>query len=244
MKRQTVPKEWKEKLGYRCYNCGCEENIEYHHIVPMFLGGNDVITNVVPLCNKCHKVAHKGRHMSHYTNKINSGRKKLCDDETVRRVADMYINGEIGNRKAVELVNGKPGSRFTGRRSYRAYIQELGIRTVRNFVDYLAENTYDGLVEGKDCVEIDYLNGKYERRQWHDTGKNDVEYVKSAHLEKWAISKEDADRAMAITLEREKLKRANIVAMVQDDHQKPLTDTQDKRREEMYERWRKEYKIG
>ena len=246
--RQTVPKEWKEKLGYRCYNCGCEENIEYHHIVPMFLGGNDVITNVVPLCNRCHKVAHKGRHMHRYTNKANAGRKKLCDDETVRQVADMYINGEIGNRKAVELVNGKPGSRFSSRRSYKAYIQELGIKTVRNYVDYLAENTYEGLVEGKECVLIEFLDGSYTYNPWHDTGKNDVEYTKSGKVVNCKMAKEKVSETKKTKQEEldELFELAHMIAedLERQEQMKKAKAKQNKKQLLLYEQWKQEFKIG
>lgn len=53
--RQTVSDEVKNTVGKNCCNCGASENIEYHHIVPLFLGGKDVITNIVAsmIAEKC-----------------------------------------------------------------------------------------------------------------------------------------------------------------------------------------------
>lgn len=50
-----------EKIkGTVCCNCGidCKENIVYHHIVPLGIGGNDVIDNIIPICTECHSIIH------------------------------------------------------------------------------------------------------------------------------------------------------------------------------------------
>lgn len=41
-----------------CINCGSNENIHLHHVVPLALGGNDISSNKVPLCGKCHALVH------------------------------------------------------------------------------------------------------------------------------------------------------------------------------------------
>lgn len=40
-----------------CINCGSFAT-EQHHIVPLAIGGNDVDTNKVWLCSKCHALIH------------------------------------------------------------------------------------------------------------------------------------------------------------------------------------------
>lgn len=40
-----------------CINCGGSP-CELHHVVPLSLGGNDIETNKVPLCSKCHAKVH------------------------------------------------------------------------------------------------------------------------------------------------------------------------------------------
>ena len=51
------------KKGTICANCNVDvkTNIIYHHIVPIAVGGRDIITNIVPLCENCHKLIHFGR---------------------------------------------------------------------------------------------------------------------------------------------------------------------------------------
>jgi hypothetical protein len=41
-----------------CGNCGETKNVNIHHVVPLSLGGNNVITNMVLLCEKCHGLIH------------------------------------------------------------------------------------------------------------------------------------------------------------------------------------------
>lgn len=45
-----------DKMNY-CVNCG-NEAIEQHHIIPLALGGNDIASNKVYLCSKCHAIIH------------------------------------------------------------------------------------------------------------------------------------------------------------------------------------------
>lgn len=43
--------ELKEKP--KCINCGSKDNIQWHYIVPLAIGGKDVGTNMMPLCQVC-----------------------------------------------------------------------------------------------------------------------------------------------------------------------------------------------
>ena len=56
--RVPLTEEEKDIVGRVCVNCGETEEIEYHHIVPLSLGGNDVLSNICPLCAKCHGKVH------------------------------------------------------------------------------------------------------------------------------------------------------------------------------------------
>ena len=49
----------KETLGTTCVNCGSNEHIHYHHIVPLINGGTNNLGNIVPLCEDCHGSAHE-----------------------------------------------------------------------------------------------------------------------------------------------------------------------------------------
>ena len=67
-KRIYVPKneEKRKELGRRkregsvlrdkrCAFCGCVENLELHHMIPICMGGDNSDLNLVYLCKKCHK---------------------------------------------------------------------------------------------------------------------------------------------------------------------------------------------
>jgi hypothetical protein len=43
--------------GHVCLNCGVTAN-QAHHIVPLSLGGNDILSNLVSLCEECHEKVH------------------------------------------------------------------------------------------------------------------------------------------------------------------------------------------
>ena len=176
--RQTVSNDIKNAVGKICCNCGTNENIEYHHIVPLSLGGNDVITNIVPLCHQCHKAAHCGQHLSHYTKSTNSGRKPRASVEKHSDIFDMYINGEIGVKKSQMILGYSNRTTLISRPSFKRYIQSKGIKQVRNFVDMVATNNEAGLFNGCCVGEIEYLDGRKENIYYKDTGMNDIDYVR------------------------------------------------------------------
>ena len=61
MGHATVAKWIKDMLPKKCCNCGSTENLQYHHIVPVVYGGNEVPTNVAVLCGSCHSKTHYGK---------------------------------------------------------------------------------------------------------------------------------------------------------------------------------------
>lgn len=68
MRRNLTEKDKKE-IGTCCCNCGSTEELEYHHIIPISLGGNDVNSNMACLCYPCHQKIHFGesKHGLHST---------------------------------------------------------------------------------------------------------------------------------------------------------------------------------
>jgi len=49
-----------EKANFSCQECGIENNnnLQLHHIFPLYKGGNDEIENIAVLCTNCHKLKH------------------------------------------------------------------------------------------------------------------------------------------------------------------------------------------
>lgn len=58
-KEATVAKA-KERDGYRCRVCGFEHALHGHHIVPVRLGGEHDLSNIITLCPNHHALAHAG----------------------------------------------------------------------------------------------------------------------------------------------------------------------------------------
>ena len=48
------------ELPQHCQNCNSTEDLEIHHIVPLAVGGNNTIGNLVRLCVPCHEKIHGG----------------------------------------------------------------------------------------------------------------------------------------------------------------------------------------
>lgn len=67
--RRQLKEEDKREIGVQCCNCGSTEELEYHHIVPISLGGKDINSNMACLCYPCHQKIHYGesKHGLHST---------------------------------------------------------------------------------------------------------------------------------------------------------------------------------
>ncbi len=59
--RKNLSEKDKKEIGVLCCNCGSKEELEYHHVVPISLGGKDVNSNIVCLCYPCHQKHIMGR---------------------------------------------------------------------------------------------------------------------------------------------------------------------------------------
>lgn len=45
-------------LTERCWACNCPRRLTTHHVIPLELGGKDVLANMMRLCHPCHKIVH------------------------------------------------------------------------------------------------------------------------------------------------------------------------------------------
>lgn len=168
-------KETRKSLGNVCANCGSTESIEYHHIVPLFVGGKEIESNIVPLCHRCHKAAHHGRNIQNYAKAANPGRKPNVSDEQAFAAFDLFVNGEIGRKKCKELIGISQSTQIKDRTQFIRYLKERGIENVKNDIDIVATNSRlrDGMIIGK----ITYQDGTTKTITYKNTGKNDVEYI-------------------------------------------------------------------
>ena len=60
MNRKQLTKREKDEIGRECVNCHATQDLAYHHIVPLSMGGKDEISNMICLCKKCHCLIHFG----------------------------------------------------------------------------------------------------------------------------------------------------------------------------------------
>lgn len=103
--RKTAYKAKQEMiLGSVCCNCGkdCGKQIEYHHIVPLELGGKDIISNLAPICFECHSVIHFGCERK---KPERTGRKrKEYDAELLNDVYHRYVSRQLSEKNAMKEI--------------------------------------------------------------------------------------------------------------------------------------------
>ena len=79
MRRRTLTKKDKEEIGLQCCNCGSTSDLQYHHIIPIAIGGKDINSNMCCLCYDCHYKLHhdgKGKKVSSFSELIKKGQAK------------------------------------------------------------------------------------------------------------------------------------------------------------------------
>lgn len=162
-------------LGSTCVNCGSGEMVEYHHVVPLSLGGTNSLTNIVPLCYACHKAAHNGRHIQHFADHSRSkdGRPPKCDDDTAFRALDLLADGQIGIRKCKEMMHLADRTQPNNTGQYKKWCKLRGIESVRNFLDVKVTNKCRPVASGTTIGEIAYSDGTKKSILCNDTGLND-----------------------------------------------------------------------
>ena len=174
----TFKKVLVRELGCACGNCGSTENVEYHHVVPLVFGGTNSLTNIVPLCYKCHRAAHNGRHITSFADHSHSddGRPPKCDDDTAFRAFDLLLDGQIGNKKCKEMMNLSGTTQPRSVAQFQRWKKSRGVVDMRSSLDVSATNSglYPGKVVG--WVIYDGPDRKKKSITYKDTGINDVEY--------------------------------------------------------------------
>ena len=164
-------------LGAKCSNCGSSENIEYHHIVPLHLGGTNRWTNLAPLCNRCHKSAHRGRHISQYVSHSHSGRPSKCSDKEAFDALDKWSDGQIGTRKLRELMRLEEpksgGSAIGTYPQYKKWLRLRGYEKVKNILDVTVSNGSCCITGSTRVGTITKSDGQTIEIYFNDTGLND-----------------------------------------------------------------------
>lgn len=168
-----------EQHGDVCANCGTSVGIEWHHIVPLSLGGKNTISNYVPLCHACHCAAHHGRHISRYRSGVErSGRHPNVSNRAAFKALDMLAAGKIGIRGCKQLMklSGRTEPRQTAQ--YKRWCAARGIVDVRNILDTRITNGNAMVASGDVIGEVEYADGTKKDILFNDVGANDmIKYV-------------------------------------------------------------------
>lgn len=138
--RSKLSERDKSYLGTYCCNCGKTEDIQYHHIVPLALGGNDVISNMCCLCGECHSKLHYGKVKSNISAATKAGIERA--------------------RKRGSQIGNKPGTTFTTKKSIKSKAIIL-----RNSIEFYGHLNDAAVMELCELSRNTYYKYKRELKQ-------------------------------------------------------------------------------
>lgn len=124
MKRRNISDNDKKEIGLQCCNCGSTEDLQYHHIVPLELGGKDINRNMCCLCYRCHQLIHFGK-----ANNINHS--ELVKKGQAKAKAEGRLTGQQGN--IITIVK-NDGSKYEGTAKQLSKIFKRDKRTIELWV--------------------------------------------------------------------------------------------------------------
>lgn len=155
--------ELKDKLGTVCSNCGSNIGIEYHHVVPLALGGTNNIGNIVPLCHVCHQIAHGSRNIRDIKKPENTGRPRKPPVPGYLKILEEYKKGKIGRKECEKQLQLTQGSKLTDMWFYKKYLKDNRIKVLKNRIDML--NT-------PKCLKMDHSQ-EFVARVVYEDGKEE-----------------------------------------------------------------------
>ena len=105
MRRRTLTTKDKEEIGLKCCNCGSKEDLQYHHIIPISIGGKDINSNICCLCYNCHYKLHhdgKDKKVSNLSELIKKDVSFIVDNNTTCKTLEDTIK-KSGGRLLAEI---------------------------------------------------------------------------------------------------------------------------------------------
>jgi hypothetical protein len=157
--RKKLLKEFDKK----CCNCGSDELVEYHHIVPLSLGGTNNLTNIAPLCYDCHKKAHGCNKIRDILHSKHGGRPKIKPPHNYQDILWKYIYGDIGMLECKNQLGLSKTTKIQDVWFYKEFLLKNKIVSHQNKIDILVSK--NGIIpKGKNIAYIEYSNGKIENK--------------------------------------------------------------------------------
>ena len=165
--RPSFKKMLSENLPHECHVCGCtdESKLMYHHIVPLALGGENDLRNIIVLCAECHSKTHM---VPNAWNNSGGGRPTKFPSN-YKEILEKYIDGDIGRSECEKSLNMAGGSHIHDKPLYKAYLAEKGIAKVRNLID-VRKHKSNKIKQGSLIVQVTYLDGA--TKEIYYTGHN------------------------------------------------------------------------
>lgn len=170
IKRKQLTKATRAELirmhGNKCRYCGSTENIEWHHATPLFLGGEDTLENMLPVCYFCHKI--QTRIFMAVANETakreKTGGRPALYPKNYDAILEDYTRCRISKSEAAKRL-GKPSVRFNGEKFLREYLRVNKISKYKNNIDiYMSKHDY--IMVGQRVGRIEYTNGLVEDLFW------------------------------------------------------------------------------
>lgn len=162
--RPSFRKNLVEKLGNKCANCGSEIDVEYHHIVPLAIGGTNRETNFAPLCYNCHRLLHGVKNIKSVNRTAKTGRKRKVPDG-YEEILEKYLYGFIGKKECENLLGINGSAKLTDKAFFKEYLKEHGIVEYKNRVDMINCKTQRNKDHtGEILAQIKYSDGMIRTR--------------------------------------------------------------------------------
>lgn len=213
MKRKSITKARRMQLialhGDRCINCGSPDEIEWHHVVPLEIGGNDVDTNLVPLCYSCHKAVTNHTLLIATSGRVHkaSGRKRIVPDN-YKEILHDYLYGKISKTECTIRLGLSPKNKgwMSDSPWMNEYLTELGIKTFRNNIELKANK--GSLVIGSNVGYIKYMDGTTEDIFYNPDGQPDakvselMEKYNDAHPQKSEVDEKPSPSEKTIAFKK------------------------------------------
>lgn len=146
------------QLPQTCANCGSNEEVEYHHIVPLYVGGTNRKTNIVPLCASCHYAVHHGVNLDDFHKRIKvGGRPQKTYTKAQIGLLEQYLLSEVPKSTVCDafgIGNIDRKSRIT-----KESMKSLGICNYQNKIESLL--CFHGIIrKGEVCGYIERPGAK------------------------------------------------------------------------------------
>jgi hypothetical protein len=124
--RKKLNQSEKNKIGVKCANCESVEGLEYHHIIPLSIGGSNLLSNYVCLCYKCHALIHGRKKAINLSEATKAGIQKARERgvQIGRKAGDTYeTKKSIQSKELIKELNYD----FNGTLSNEETYKKIGI---------------------------------------------------------------------------------------------------------------------